>query len=89
MHQKKSLKSKKFCLSLHAENRYLFVNGKEIFNFMANNKNVNFPTFIATESREEFLNGNMYGFSVDYSFIDKCDILKIHKYLMTKNGMKY
>ena len=53
----------KFCLSLHcnADNSYLFVNGKEIIKFKANNKNANFPTrfclgsisdrFSATESR--------------------------------------
>ena len=36
----------KFCLSLHynADNSYLFVNGKELFKFKANNKNANFPT---------------------------------------------
>ena len=36
----------KFCLSLHysANNSYLFVNGKEIFKFRADNKNINFPT---------------------------------------------
>ena len=35
-----------FCLSLHynADYSYLFVNGKEIFKFKADNKNVNFPT---------------------------------------------
>ena len=35
-----------FCLSLphNADNSYLFVNGKEIFKFKADNKNVNFPT---------------------------------------------
>ena len=33
-------------MSLHynADNSYLFVNGKEIFKFKADNKNVNFPT---------------------------------------------
>ena len=53
----------KFCLSLHynADNSCLFVNGKEVFKFKADNKNVNFPTqfclgsisngFSATESR--------------------------------------
>ena len=63
-----------FCLSLHhnADNSYLFVNGKEIFKFKADNKNVNFPTqfclgsiyngFVATESREASLNGNVYDF---------------------------
>ena len=59
MYQKKSLKNTKFWLSLHADNSYLFVNGKKIFNNIANNKNVNFPTFIATKSREESLNGNI------------------------------
>ena len=33
-------------MSLHynADNNYLLVNGKEIFKFKADNKNVNFPT---------------------------------------------
>ena len=33
------------CLSLHynSDNCYLFLNGKEIHNFKANNGNVNFP----------------------------------------------
>ena len=36
----------KICLSLHynAGSSYLFVNGKEMIKFKANNKNVNFPT---------------------------------------------
>ena len=67
----------KLCLSLHynAGSSYLFVNGKKIFKFKANNKNVNFPTefclgrifngFSANESREVSLNGNLYDFSVD------------------------
>ena len=35
-----------FCLKLHYNvgKRYLLVNGKGIFKFKANNKNVNFPT---------------------------------------------
>ena len=35
----------KCCLSLHYkhDNNYLYVSGKEIFNFKGNNKNVNFP----------------------------------------------
>ena len=57
--------STKFCLSLHynVDNSYLFVNGKEILKFKADNKNDNFRTqfclgsisngFGATESREE------------------------------------
>ena len=30
----------------------------------------------------------MYDFSVDYNAIDKSNILKIYKYLMTKNSIK-
>ena len=87
-------------MSLHykADNSYLFVNGKEIFEFKADNKSVNFPTqfclrnipngFMATESKEVYLNENMYHFSVGYNSIDKSNILNIHKYLMTKNNIK-
>ena len=90
----------KFCLSLHcnADNSYLFINRQEIFKFKADNKNVNFPTHYclksicnglsATESRKVFLNRNVYDFLVDYNFIDKSDILKVHKHLMTKNNVK-
>ena len=106
VHQKKKFRinfskvNTKFCLSLryNADNSYFFVNGKEIFKFKGNNKNVNFPTqfclgsisngFSATESREVSLNGNVYDFSVEYYSIDKSDILNIHKYLMTKNSIK-
>ena len=49
-HQKKKFSinftktNTKFCFSLHydADNSCLFVNGKEIFKFKADNKNVNF-----------------------------------------------
>ena len=87
---------RKFCLSLYynADNSHLFVNGKEIFNFNANNKNVNLRTqfclrsisngISAIESREVSLNGNVYKFSVDYNSVDKSDILNIHKYLMAQ-----
>ena len=90
-------------MSLHfnADNCYFFVNGKEIFEFKVDNKNVNFPTqfccgsisngFSATECREVSLNGNVYDFSVDYNSIDKSDIISIHKYhkyLITKNNIK-
>ena len=36
----------KFCLGLHynADNSHLFVNGKEIYEFKASNKNNNFPS---------------------------------------------
>ena len=73
---------------------YLFLNGKEIFKFKADDKNVNFPTqfclgsisngFSTLESREVSLND----FPVDYNSIDKSDTLNITKYLMTKNNIK-
>ena len=87
-------------MSLHynANNSYLFVNGKEIFKFKADNENVDFPTqfclgsisngFSAAESREVSLNGNVYDFSVVYDSIDKYNVLNIHKYLMTDNSIK-
>ena len=78
-HQQKSLvlillNKTIFCLRLHynAHNSCLFVNGKEIFKFKADNKNVNFPTrfclgsiyngFSAHESTEVFSNGIIYDF---------------------------
>ena len=88
------------CLSLHynADNSYLFVNGKEIFKFKADNKNVNFLAqfclgsisngFNTNESRELSLNGDVDGFSVDSNSIDESGILNIYKYLMTKSNAK-
>ena len=80
------------------DNRYLRVNGKEIFKFKSGNENFNFPAqfclesisngFSATESREVFLNRNVYEFSVDCNSIDKSDIMNIHKYLMSNNNIK-
>ena len=68
-----------------------------MFKFKADNENVNFWTqfclgsifsrFSALESREVYLNGNVYDFSVDYNSVDKYDILNIHKYLMIKNNI--
>ena len=40
------------------------------------------------ESREVFLNGNVYNFSVDRNSIDKSDISNIYKHLMNKNDIK-
>ena len=76
----------KFCFSLHYihNNSYLFVNGKEIFKFNANNKNFSFSTqfclrttsigFGAIDSRKASLKGNAYDVSVDYDAIDKFEI---------------
>ena len=76
----------------------MFVNGKQIFKFKADNKNVNFPTqfcfgsisngFSANESEEVSLSENVYDFSVNFNSTDKSDILNIHKYLITKNNKK-
>ena len=45
--------------------------------------------FSAAESTEVSFNGNVHDFLVDYSSINKPDILNIHKYLiMTKNNIK-
>ena len=84
-------------LYFNGDSSYLFVNGKEIFKFKSDNKNVNFPMqfclgsisngFSALQSREVSLNVNVYNFSVDYNSIDKPDILSIHKYLMIKNNI--
>ena len=64
------------------------------FKFKAKNKNVNFPTqfclesicngFSNTGSREVSLNGNVYDFSIDYSSIDKSDILNITQVINDK-----
>ena len=72
--------------------------GKKIFKFKTENKNDDVPTqfglwsisngFSAMESREVTLVANVYNFSVDYSSVDKSDILNIHKYLIVKNSMK-
>ena len=97
VHQKKKLI--KFCLSLHynSSNSYLFLNGKETYKFKANNRNVNFPSrfclgsisneFDYADSKEISFKGIVYGFSVDYSAIDKSNILNIYKYLMVKNNI--
>ena len=86
-------------LDYHGDNSYLFVNGKEIFKFKVDNKNVNFPIqfclgsvpngFSANKPRKVSLSGNVYDFTVDYNPPNKFNLLNIHKYLMTKNYIKY
>ena len=78
----------KFCLSLHRnhDTSYLFVNGKGIYKFKAENKTLNFSTqfclrsisnkFDALDSREVSLKENVYNFSIDYDTIDTSNILK-------------
>ena len=82
----------------NSDNSYLFLNGKEIYKFKGNNKNGNFPSqfcprsksnqFNCVDSEEVSLKGNVYDFSVNYGFIDKSDIMKIDKYLMSRNNIK-
>ena len=40
------------------------------------------------ESEEVSFRRNMYNFSDNYNAFNKCEILKIHKYLMIKNNIK-
>ena len=92
--------STKFCISLryNVNNSDLLVNGKGIFRFKTDNKNLNFPTqfclgstfngFSATESREVSLNRTVYDFAVSYNSIDKSNILKIYKYLMAMSNIR-
>ena len=61
----------------------------EGLNFQHNFVSQAFLMFRATDSREVSIKGNVYDFSVDYNSIDKSDILKIWKHLMTKNNIKY
>ena len=87
-------------MSLHRndDKSYLFVNGKEIYKFKADNRSVNFPTqfclgsisnkFDCTESEEVSFKENDYDFSVSYDAFRKSDILDIPKYLIVKNNIK-
>ena len=68
------------CLHYNVVNSYLFVNGKQIYKFKANNKDVNLPAkffvgsicnkFDAIDFKEVSLRGIVYDFSVDYNSID-------------------
>ena len=86
----------RFCLRLHcnSDNSYLFVNGKEICRFKANNDGVDFQPqfwlgsisnkFSYTEAEEVSLKDNAFAFSIDYGSIAADDILDIQEYLMKK-----
>ena len=95
-----SKENTKWCLILHYNggNTYFLLNGKEIFKFKTDKRNVKFPPqlclesisnwFSATEFIEETLKGKVNDFSVDYNSIDKSNILNINKFLMAKNSIK-
>ena len=84
-------------LHYNVVNSYLFINGKEAFQCQADNRNVNFSTqvilgsisngFSALDFREVSLDGNGYGFLVDFNSINKSSILNIQKYLMINNSI--
>ena len=87
----------------NGDNSYLFVKGKKVTQFIAKNCEIKAkPMYLGTLtianrfnttglSAKDFndieLCGNVYDFSVDYSAISNDEILKIHKYLMKKNGV--
>ena len=87
--------SKRFCLGLHYNeaNRYLFVNGTEIYKFKAkDSENIATPLclgniskdFLVYNMKQTGLNGYGYDFSAEYNAIVVDDILDIHKYLKKK-----
>ena len=43
--------------------------------------------FGAINSKEIYLKGNVYEFSVDYNATDELDILNIYRFLMVKNNL--
>ena len=94
-----SVENKIFLLSLHynGDNSYLFVNGQKVTQFKAKNTEIGTnKMFIGTlgilslspkNVNDIKMCGNVYDSSVDYSTISNENILKIHKYLMKKNGV--
>ena len=87
---------RKFCLSLHGANCYLFVNGTDIIKFKAKDSEIVVTPlclgniakyFSAANMKKNGLIGSVFYFSVDYNTFAVNDILDIHKYLMKKNGI--
>ena len=77
-------------------NRYLFVNGSEIYKFKAKDSEiVPSPLCLGNISKDWSVDnmkktgftGYVYDFSVDYDAIAVDDIKDIHKYLMKKNDI--
>ena len=76
-------------LYFNDDNNYLFVNGKEIFNFSTQFCLGSVSNgFRVLEPREVSLNQNMFDLLVDCNSIDESVILNFHKYLMSKNMIK-
>ena len=86
--------TKKFCLSLHCNgaNRYLFVNGTEIYEFKAKDPEIvasplclgniskNRSTDNMKKKKKTGFNGCVCDFNVDYDATSVDDIKDIHKY---------
>ena len=90
--------NKIFCLSLHynSDNKYLFINVKEVTKFKVKNSElIEYPMCLGGLSKgykknsrkDTGLYGNVYDFSISYSAITNDEILDIHKYLMKKNNI--
>ena len=72
----------KFSLSLYynGTNSFLFVNATKLYQFKANDYEINM--------KNTGLNGCAYDFSVYYRAFNTCNIINIHKYLMKKKWYK-
>ena len=93
-----TVRNKKFHLSLHynGANSYLFINGTEIYIFIAKDSEIWVgPVCLGNISKDWSVDnmkitgftGYVYDVSVDYDHIAVDDIKDIHKYLMKKNDI--
>ena len=93
-----TLTKKRFCLSLHynCANRYLLVNGTEIYKFKAkDSETVASPLCLGNiwkdwsvdNTKRTGFTGYVYDFSVAYDYIEVNNIKDIPKYLMKKNDI--
>ena len=83
----------KFVLSLHCNGSYnfLFINATKIYQFKAENSEIEYyalclgnisKDFTINNMKETGLKGFVKSFSVDFNPIDTNDVLDIHRYLM-------
>ena len=90
-----TLTKERFCLSLHynGANRYLFVNGTEIYKFKGKDSKIVASLLCLGNISKDWSTDNMkrtgftgyfYDFCADYGATDVDDIKDIHKYLMKK-----
>ena len=91
--------NKKICLSLNynGDSSYLFVKGKETFNFKAKDSEIALHPLCLGNVSKDFslintintgLYGYIYDFSVDYKAATNDKIHNIHRYSMEKNNIK-